>query len=65
VHILLNLVVLCYIIGVAALPSKQEGHFATASVALIRLLKTSVTLFFDTIASIRYNLTYIRLQLTS
>jgi len=62
---LLNLVVLCYIISIATLPSKQEGHFTIASIALIQLLRTSVMLFFNTIALIRYNLTYIRLQLTS
>ena len=31
------------------------------SIALIQLLRTSITLFFNTIALIRYNLTYIRL----
>jgi hypothetical protein len=61
VHIPLNLVVLYYIIGVALLLSKQEGHFIIVSVALIQLLRTSVTLFFNTIVLFRYNLTYIRL----
>jgi hypothetical protein len=58
---LLDLVVLYYIISIASLPSKQEGHFIVASIAIIRLLKTSVTLSFNTIVLIRYNLTYIRL----
>jgi hypothetical protein len=57
----LNLVVLCYIISVALLLSKQEGYFIIVSVALIQLLKTSITLFFNTIVLFRYNLTYIRL----
>ena len=57
----LNLVVLYYIIGVALLLSKQEGYFATVSIALIRLLRTPITLFFNTIVLFRYNLTYIRL----
>jgi hypothetical protein len=57
----LNLVVLYYIIGIALLLSKQEGYFATASVALMRLLRTSITLFFNTIVSFRRNLTYMRL----
>jgi hypothetical protein len=61
VYMPLNLVVLCHIIGVALLLSKQKGHFATASVALMRLLRTSITLFFNTIVSFRRNLTYMRL----
>jgi len=56
-----NLVVLYYIISIAALPSKQKGYFIIVSIALIRLLRTSIILFFNTIALIRYNLTYIRL----
>ena len=58
---LLNLVVLYYILGVASLPSKQEGHFIAASAAIMRLLRMSVTLFFNTVVLIRYNLTYMRL----
>jgi hypothetical protein len=61
VYIVLNLVVLCYIIGVALLLSKQERHFAMVSIATIRLLRMSITLFFNTIVLFRYNLTYIRL----
>jgi hypothetical protein len=57
----LNLVVLYYIIGIALLLSKQEGHFIIVSVALIQLLRTSITLFFNTIVSFRRNLTYMRL----
>jgi hypothetical protein len=57
----LNLVVLYYIIGIALLLSKQEGHFAIVFIALIRLLKTSIILFFNTIVSFRRNLTYMRL----
>jgi hypothetical protein len=60
-----NLVFLYYIISVASLPSKQEGYFTAASIAIIQLLRTSITLFFNTIVLIRYNLTYIHLQLTS
>jgi len=44
----LNLVVLYRIFGVALLPSKQ-GHFAIVIIAIIRLLRTSITLFFNTI----------------
>jgi hypothetical protein len=62
---LLNLVVLYHILSVALLLSKQEGHFIIASIALIQLLKTSITLLFNTIVLFRCNLTYIRLQLTS
>ena len=51
---LLNLVVLYHILSVALLLSKQEGHFAIAFIALIQLLKTFVTLFFNTIISFRY-----------
>ena len=53
----LNLVVLYHIISVALLLSNQEGHFAIASIALIQLLRTSITLFFNTIVLFRYNLT--------
>ena len=45
---LLNLVVLYYIFGVTLLPSKQ-GHFAIAIIAIMRLLRTSIILFFNTI----------------
>jgi len=44
----LNLVVLCRIFSIALLPSKQ-GHFAIAIIAIIRLLRTSIMLFFNTI----------------
>jgi hypothetical protein len=57
----LNLVVLCHIISVALLLSKQEGHFTIVSIALMRLSRTSITLFFNTIVLFRRNLTYIRL----
>jgi hypothetical protein len=52
---LLNLGVLCRIFSVALLLSKQEEHFATASIALMRLLRTSITLFFNTVVLFRYN----------
>jgi len=57
----LFLLVLCYIFGVALLPSKQEGYFAIAPLAIMQLLRTFITLFFDTVVLFRYNLTYIRL----
>jgi hypothetical protein len=56
--VLLNLVVLCYIVSVALPPSKQEGHFATVFVAMMRLLRTSLTLFFNVIILFRCSLTY-------
>jgi len=46
---LLNLIVLYYIFSVALLPSKQEGHFIIAPIAIIQLLKTFITLFFNTV----------------
>jgi len=46
----LNLVVLCRIFSIALLPSKQ-GHFAIVIIAIMRLSRTSITLFFDTIVS--------------
>jgi len=48
---LLNLIVLYYIFGVALLPSKQGGSFIIAPIAIIQLLRTSITLFFNTIIS--------------
>ena len=56
-HILLNLVVLCYIIGVVSSPIKQDRHFAMASKAIMQLSKMSVMLFFNTIALFGCNLT--------
>ena len=55
----LNLVVLYYIISVASLPSKYKRYFTVVSIAIIRLLRTSIILFFNTIVLNRYNLTYI------
>jgi len=55
------LLVLYYIFSVALLPSKQEGYFIIAPLATIRLLKTFIILFFNTVVLFRYNLTYIRL----
>ena len=54
-----NLVVLYYIVGITSLPSKQEGHIITVSVAIIQLLRTFIILFFNTITLIKCNLTYI------
>ena len=51
---LLNLVVLYHILSIALLLSKQKGHFAIAFVALIRLLRTFITLFFNTVALFKY-----------
>jgi len=60
-YILLNLVVLYYIFSVALLLSKQEEYFTVVPIAIIQLLKTSITLFFNIIILFRYNLTYIYL----
>jgi len=34
---------------VALLPNKQEGHFVIVLLAIMRLLRTSIILFFDTV----------------
>ncbi len=58
---LLNLVVLCYIISVVSLPIEQDRYFMMVFKAIMRLSKTSMTSFINTVASFGCNLTYMRL----